>query len=124
MPDNKGLVVTFIESLDARDWATWSDLLHEEVVYELPQTRERIIGRDRYLQLNQEYPGEWHLRLKVALADEVHGVAWFDWELPDEETADGMAFFGFDDGLIASVTDFWPEPYEPPPGREHLVERW
>jgi len=22
------------------------------------------------------------------------------------------------------VTDFWPEPYEPPPGREHLVERW
>jgi hypothetical protein len=21
-------------------------------------------------------------------------------------------------------TDFWPEPYEPPPGREHLVERW
>jgi len=24
----------------------------------------------------------------------------------------------------ARVTDFWPEPYEPPPGREHLVERW
>ena len=28
------------------------------------------------------------------------------------------------DGLITSVTDFWPEPYEPPSGREHLVERW
>jgi hypothetical protein len=26
------------------------------------------------------------------------------------------------DGLITHVTDFWPEPYEPPPGREHLVE--
>jgi len=26
--------------------------------------------------------------------------------------------------LITQVTDFWPEPYEPPPGREHLVERW
>ena len=21
------------------------------------------------------------------------------------------------------VTDFWPEPYEPPAGRDHLVER-
>jgi len=28
------------------------------------------------------------------------------------------------DGLITRVTDFWPEPYEPPPGREHLVERY
>jgi hypothetical protein len=27
-------------------------------------------------------------------------------------------------GLIARVTDFWPEPYDPPSGREHLVERW
>jgi hypothetical protein len=35
-----------------------------------------------------------------------------------------MAFFEFTDGLITRVTDFWPEPYEPPPGREHLVERW
>jgi hypothetical protein len=90
----------------------------------LPQTRERITGRDRYLQFNQEYPGDWHLRLKVAMADEANGVAWFSWELPGEEPADGMAFFNFDDGLITAVTDFWPEPYEPPPGREHLVERW
>jgi hypothetical protein len=35
-----------------------------------------------------------------------------------------MAFFTFEDGFITAVTDFWPEPYEPPPGREHLVERW
>jgi hypothetical protein len=124
MPDNSDLVVTFIEALEARDWAMWAGLLHDDVVYELPQTRERITGRDRYLQFNQEYPGDWHLRLKVALADEVHGVAWFGWELPTEEPADGMAFFTFAGGLIISVTDFWPEPYEPPPGREHLVERW
>jgi ketosteroid isomerase-like protein len=124
MPDNRRLVVTFIESLEERDWDTWAGLLHEHVVYEVPQTRERIIGRDRYLQFNQEYPGDWHLRLKVALADDSDGVAWFGWELPDAEPADGMAFFTFDDGRIMTVTDFWPEPYDPPPGREHLVERW
>jgi len=36
-----------------------------------------------------------------------------------------VAFFDFDDdGLITRVTDFWPEPYAPPAGRQHLVERW
>ena len=42
----------------------------------------------------------------------------------DGRADDAMAFFEFADGLITRVTDFWPEPYEPPPGREHLVERW
>ena len=25
---------------------------------------------------------------------------------------------------VPRITDFWPEPYEPPPGRSHLVERF
>jgi hypothetical protein len=116
--------VSFIESLERREWEAWAGLLHPEVVYELPQSRERVTGRDGYLRFNKEYPGDWHLRLKVAIADDANGVAWFGWDLPDEEPADGIAFFTFVDGLITSVTDFWPEPYEPPPGREHLVERW
>jgi hypothetical protein len=28
------------------------------------------------------------------------------------------------DGLIASISDFWPEPYEPPAERAHLAERF
>jgi hypothetical protein len=50
-------------------------------------------------------------------------VVWFEWLL-DGRTGDAMALFEFTDGLITRVTDFWPEPYEPPPGRGHLVERW
>jgi ketosteroid isomerase-like protein len=124
VPTNVQLVNHFIETLEARDWEDWASLLHPAVVYEIPQSRERIRGRERYLQFNQEYPGDWHLRLKVSLADNDHGVAWFGWEVDGSEPADGMAFFTFSDGQITSVTDFWPEPYEPPPGREHLVERW
>jgi hypothetical protein len=127
MGGNSELVERFIVSLEARDWAAWAALLHPGVIYEIPQSRERIRGRDRYLRFNQEYPGDWHLRPKVIIADEQHGVAWFEWRLddrPDEGGADAMAFFEFDGGLITRVTDFWPEPYEPPPGREHLVERW
>jgi ketosteroid isomerase-like protein len=123
MGGNRELAERFIASLEARDWDAWAALLHPAVVYEIPQSRERIRGRDRYLRFNQEYPGDWHLRPKVTIADERHGVVWFEWLL-DGRADDGVAFFGFADGLITSVTDFWPEPYEPPPGREHLVERW
>jgi hypothetical protein len=120
---NRELAERFIASLEARDWDAWAGLLHPAVVYEIPQSRERIRGRDRYLRFNREYPGDWHLRPKVTIADERHGVVWFEWLL-DGRAADAMAFFEFADGLITRVTDFWPEPYEPPPGREHLVERW
>jgi hypothetical protein len=120
---NRELAERFIASLEARDWDAWAGLLHPAVVYEIPQSRERIRGRDRYLRFNREYPGDWHLRPKVTIADEHHGVVWFEWLL-DGRSDDAMAFFEFADGLITRVTDFWPEPYEPPPGREHLVERW
>ena len=124
MAGTKAVVEEFIATLDARDWDGWAALLDPEVVYEVPQTRERIRGRDAYLRFNQEYPGRWHLRLRKAIADDENGVAWFIWEMGDEPPADAMAFFTFADGVITSVTDFWPEPYEPPPGREHLVERY
>ena len=127
MGGNREIAERFIASLEARDWEAWIALLHPDVVYEIPQSRERIRGRDRYLQFNREYPGDWHLRPRVVIADEQHAVVWFAWSLdgrPDEGSADAMAFFEFADGLITRVTDFWPEPYEPPTGREHLTERW
>jgi len=120
---NRELAERFIASLEARDWDAWAALLHPAVIYEIPQSRERIRGRDRYLRFNQEYPGDWHLRPKVTIADERHAVVWFEWLL-DGRTDDAMAFFEIEGGLITRITDFWPEPYEPPPGREHLVERW
>ena len=62
--------------------------------------------------------------MRTAIADEEKGVAWFLWDVDAEPSVDAMAFFPFADGVIPTVTDFWPDPYEPPPGREHLVERW
>jgi len=37
----------------------------------------------------------------------------------------GVCFFELDgDGLIARITDFWPEPYQPPADRAHLAVRY
>ena len=77
MADGRELAAAFVERLERRDWDGLGELLHPGVVYEIAQSRERIRGRDRYIQFNA-------------------------------------------DGWITKVTDFWPEPYEPPAGREHL----
>jgi hypothetical protein len=121
--DGKTLVAAFADRLDRRDWAGFAELLAPDVVYELPQTRERIRGRDRYVTFNAEYPGDWHIDPQVVIGDDAHGALLFRWTL-DGESSLAVAFFEHDSSMITKITDFWPEPYDPPPGREHLVERW
>ena len=123
----RDLAERFVASLEARDWDGWVATMQPDVVYEVPQTRERIRGRDRYLQFNREFPGDWHLSPAITVADDDHAVVVFRWRVGDaeeQEEQEAIVVFGFRDGLIATVTDFWPDPYEPPPGREHLTERW
>ena len=123
----RDLAERFVTALEARDWDGWAATMQPDVVYEVPQTRERIRGRDRYLQFNREFPGDWHLSPVVTVADDDHAVVVFRWRVRDaeeQEEQEAIVVFGFRDGLIATVTDFWPDPYEPPPGREHLTERW
>ncbi len=109
---------------EARDWTAFGALLAADVVYELPQTRERVRGREPYVRFNAEYPGDWRLRVERVYVDASGGASWTSFTVAGT-TVPGISFFEFDgEGLIARVTDFWPEPYEPPPGREHLVERY
>ena len=124
MTDAKALVIAFADRLERRDWPALEQVLHPKVVYELPQSRERIRGRDGYIRFNREYPGDWHLTPEVILGDDQHGSMLFRWTLDGSEPSLAIAFFEVAEGQITKVTDFWPEPYEPPPGREHLVERW
>lgn len=123
MVDSRTLAERFFASLEARHWEEFASLLDPDVTYEIPQSRERILGRDRYVQFNREYPGDWHLAPNVVVADENGASVWFDWTAGDGTHSDAVVFFQVDAGRITRVTDFWPEPYDPPPGRDHLVER-
>ncbi|HEY1176626.1 MAG TPA: nuclear transport factor 2 family protein, partial [Phytomonospora sp.] len=102
---------------DARDWDAFATLIAEDVVYELPQSRERITGKEKYVRFNREYPGDWRASLHRVVAEADGGVSWIK-VVADGETVDAVTFFEVDDdGLFARITDFWPESYEPPAGR-------
>lgn len=118
------IAIAYVDSLEQRDWPRLTALLAEDVVYEMPQTRERIRGRSAFLQFNAEYPGDWHLRVRRVVADGRLAALWLDVRV-GAEGQDACVWVEVSArGFIDRITDFWPEPYEPPTGREHLVERW
>lgn len=109
---------------DERDWDGFAALFTADVVYDMPQTRERIRGRDAFVQFNAEYPGDWHLSIRRLVADDSSASTLVDFVVGGEAMT-GLSFFSFaEDGSIAMIEDYWPEPYDPPAGREHLVERY
>jgi hypothetical protein len=122
--DLRKTVETFWAAAETRDWAAFAGTLTEDVVYTLPQTREQIRGRERYVRFNREYPGDWHLRIERIVAEPGQVVSWIHVTAGLEEMYAISFFTGDGAGRISAVTDFWPEPYEPPTGREHLTERY
>lgn len=108
--------------MQARDWDGHATVLSADVVYELPQTRERITGREKLLSFNREYPGDWRLTMTRLVVDGTTAAGTMNFVVGEEEMV-GLVYLEIRDGFVTRVTDFWPEPYEPPAGREHLVER-
>jgi hypothetical protein len=124
MTDAAQTTTRYWTACDARDWATFAGLLATDVVYEIPQTRERIRGRERYVEFNATFPGQWRIDIVRVIGADQHAVSWTNFRVDGTEQT-GLCFFDLNDhGLIQHITDFWPVPYDPPAGREHLTERY
>jgi hypothetical protein len=95
------------------------------VVYRGPQTREQVRGRDAYIRFNVDgFRYDWHITVQRIVGEGRHAASWIEFTGQEGPQA-GLCFFDLeDDGLIARITDFWPEPYELPASRAHLVERY
>ncbi|MFI7659360.1 nuclear transport factor 2 family protein [Micromonospora parva] len=114
----------YVDLLERRDWPGLAALLTDDVVYEMPQTRERIRGKDAFLRFNTEYPGDWHLRPRRVIVDGRLAALWLDVRVGDEQQDACVWLELSEHWLISRIIDYWPETYDPPPGREHLVQRW
>jgi hypothetical protein len=108
----RDVVAAYWAAANARDWAAFGD-------------RERIRSRETYVRFNAEYPGDWTAEpVRIVGDGAAHAASWTRF-LVDGAEQPGLCFFDLDEaGLIARITDFWPYPYDAPPGREHLTERF
>jgi hypothetical protein len=125
MSDAHQVVAAYWAAAEARDWDTFVGLVADDMVYEAPQTRERVRGREAYRRFNAEgFDREWHLTVERVVGEGRHAASWIDMTDGDDRYT-GLSFFDIgEDGLITRITDFWPESAERPADRAHLSERY
>jgi hypothetical protein len=126
MTDEVDLVTAYWTAAEKRDWDAFGALVAEDVVYEAPPSRERVQGRAAYMRFNREgFPGDWHLRIVKIVGGTRTAASWIEFTDSDGAAQPGLCFFEINPaGAISRISDFWPEPYEPPADRAHLVERY
>jgi hypothetical protein len=114
----------FWRLMSTNDFRCVVAVLSPGFVLEWPQSKELIRGAERFAQMNAEYPshGAWSFSINRLIGSESEAVS--DVTVTDGvQTARAISFFTIQAGKIVRLVEYWPEPYEPPPSRAHLVER-
>jgi hypothetical protein len=119
----RDLVLQHWQLANARDWEGFARLLHPDLLYEAPQSRERIRGAVGYVDFFATWPQPWRAEVRKCIADEHSVLTLIDF-ISSAPTMMGLSIFDVQDGLIARVTDYWPDPYEPGPRASAHVERY
>lgn len=96
-------------------------MLADDLICDWPLTRERIRSRENYIALNEAYPGKWTNTVEelIAAGDRVVTRCRLEW---NDEIVYGISFFTVLNGQVTHEVDWWPVPYDPPPGRERWTE--
>ena len=122
--DAEAVVREFWRLMASNDFDSVRAVLADDFVLEWPQSKERIRGGTNFARMNAEYPsstGRWSFRidrLVASGADVVTQVGITDGVL----SAVALSFFTVAGGRIVRLVEWWPEPYDAPAHRGHLVE--
>lgn len=113
--DTRQLIERHWHLANHRDWAGFAQLLHPDLHYSVPQTREYSEGAAAYLDLFCTWPGAWQARIERLVCEPQQAVCYVAFEVDGTVETGISAFELAEDGRILRVTDHWPAPYEPPP---------
>ena len=125
MTDPAAVAHEYWRLMATNDFHSVATVLSPGFVLDWPMSKERIRGAERFARMNTEYPahGRWTFdihRIVGSASEAVSDVTVSD----GVQTARVISFFTIDaDGRIERLVEFWPQPYEPPTDRAHLVER-
>ena len=117
------VVRRFWELMATNDFRSVGVALAEGFVLDWPQSNERIRGAERFARMNEEYPahGRWSFTVNRIVSGESEAVS--DVSIADgTQNARAISFFTVAHVKITRLVEFWPEPYEAPSNRKHLVE--
>ena len=140
-PANRDVVERYMKAFP-RDFDTLAQLRHPDYVEDWPQSGERIRGHENYVKVHEAYPGG----LPTAETERIVGsedrwAASPSFTLVriqgegDTYTVEGrmqypagdlthlVAILQLKDGKVFRVTNYFADPFTPPPWRSEWVER-
>jgi SnoaL-like domain len=97
------------------------DLRHPDFVMEMPQSGERIVGRENMRKMQENYPGPPNIELRRVVGS---GDVWV---LEMRSDYDGRIYHAvgvveFRDGKILRETRYYADPFDAPQWRAEWVE--
>lgn len=121
--DSESLVREFWRLMGTNDFSSVAAVLSDDFLLEWPQSGERIRGAANFAQMNTEYPsvGPWRFEIDRLVAADLEAVS--DVRVTDGETVGrAISFFTLAEGKITKIVEYWPDPFEAPEHRRHLVD--
>ena len=97
-------------AMDERDWQIVGALLHDAFVCEWPQSRERIRGRDNFVAVNRNYPGDWSITVDEVIASGDRAASHVTVHIDGRDEI-AVSFYEFRDDLIFRQLEYWPDSY-------------
>jgi len=128
-----GIVCKFWNYFNLCEWDSAKNLLAEDFEAYWPQSKERVIGRDNFIEINRNYPGSRKIQVENSQCEydrwdkiyKVSTITNIKWEKPNgkKEELYAISFFEIDsDEIINSALEYWAVTYPAPAWRKHLVE--
>lgn len=117
--DHNELLIRKLWSLFSdQNWDDSKKLFHESFVAEWPQSKERFVGADNFVEMNRAYPGNHTIEIQEILVagDRVVSAVYIHADTGQQAFA--TSFFEIKAGRIAKATEFWGEPYAAPESRK------
>ena len=97
-------------------------LLAPDFVCAWPQTGEVFRGAANFIAVQENYPGRWRCTVEHLVENGEEAVT-------RTRVSDGtshtfaLSFFAAREERIRRLTEFWADPYDPPPERQRWAER-
>jgi ketosteroid isomerase-like protein len=118
------LAQRYWQAMNAGDFGALRDLYTEDAVQEWPQSGERIVGRERIIAVNENYPGLPKATPRRTVADGDLVVAEITLDYGGQAGVyHAVSILELRDGRIARETDYFGAPFPAPQWRAEWVER-